>query len=318
MIKKRYLMIAVLAVTLGLGTVPNGISQAASVVSPSEGDPAVSPLASNSTTNSKHAKAVYDAALPLLSTSYKLPEAIQYLNANMYAVGSYRATQLTLKLENLQKATLPAWENKFMNNNLQRKLTALYKPGVSMATLAESAEDITLRTLLQTASKNGYKLETAEGTFFPVIDYGAYRKYKLYVTSDISDYITIMATESDLPSSKDNGLVIAWTEVAARALSQEKFIQNHPKSNRISAVKSLYTLYLNNTFYGQNNTPLFHYDNLEMDLEAQKAYSGILTKNTDYSPFLQKLEAFMKLSKDNSYKLNESVTQYLKSKVPLS
>lgn len=29
-------------------------------------------------------------------------------------------------------------------------------------------------------------------------------------------------------------------------------------------------MYVNNTFYYQNNTPLFHYDNLEMDLEAQR------------------------------------------------
>lgn len=150
-----------------------------------------------------------------------------------------------------------------------------------------------------------------------MIDYGAYRKYKLYVTNDIGAYITIMATESDLPSSKDNGLVIAWTEVAARALSQEQFIQNHPKSNRISAVKALYTMYVNNTFYGQNNTPLFHYDNLEMDLEAQKAYSSILTKNNDNSPFLQKLDSFMKLMKDNSYKLTDEVEQYRKTSLPL-
>lgn len=318
MINKRYIMCAALAVTLGLEAVPNAIIHAAPAASPPEGGSAVSPLASNSTSTSNHAKAVYDAAVPLLSTSHKLPEAIKYLNANMYAVGSYRATQMTLKLENLHKAALPAWENKFNNSNIQRKLTAIYKPGSSMATLAESAQDITLRTLLQTASESGYKLETAEGTFFPVIDYGAYRKYKLYVTSDISDYITIMVTESDLPSSKDNGLVIAWTEVAVRALSQEKFIQNHPKSNRISAVKSLYSMYLNNTFYGQNNTPLFHYDNLEMDLEAQKAYSGILTKSIDNSPFLQKLDAFMKLSKESGYKLIDAVEQYLKSEVPLS
>lgn len=316
---KRYMVCAAaLAITLGLEVIPAGTGHAAGAVSPSEGGSAISPLADSSAANSNHAKAVYEAALPLLSSSYKLPEAIKYLNGNMYAVGSYRATLMTLKLENLHKAALKTWENKFGSNNIQRKLTAIYKPGVSMATLAESAQDIQLRTLLKTASESGYKLETAEGTFFPVIDYGAYRKYKLYVTNDISGYITIMGTESDLPSSKDNGLVIAWTEVAARALSQEQFIQNYPKSNRILAVKSLYTMYLTNTFYGQNNTPLFHYDNLEMDLEAQKAYSGILSKNTGNSPFMQKLETFMKLSKENGYKLNDAVEEYLKSEVPIS
>ncbi|MBW4081937.1 hypothetical protein [Paenibacillus sp. S150] len=268
--------------------------------------------------DSSHATAVYKAALPLLSSSARLPEAIQYLNNNIYAVSPYQATVLTLKLENLHKAALNAWESKFKSSIVQRKLTSVYKAGTSMAKLAESTNDPSLRSLLKSAGDNGYKLETAEGSFFPVIDYAAYRKYKLYVTDDIRDYISIMAAEADLPSSKDNGLVISWGDVAARALAQEEFIQKYPKSNRTAAVKALYSIYMSNTFYGQNNTPLFHYDNLEMDLEAQKAYSSILSKNNGSSLFLQKLDGFMKLLKENGYKLDDGVTEYLKTEVPQS
>ncbi|WNS41602.1 hypothetical protein [Paenibacillus sp. MMS20-IR301] len=264
-----------------------------------------------------HAEAVYQAVLPLLSSG-RLSQAIAYINANMYAVSPYQASVLTLRLENLHKALLPAWESKFSSSEVQRKLNSVYKAGVSMAKLADSTDNAALRTLLRSAGESGYKLETAEGAFFPVIDYAAYRKYKLYVTGDIRDYITIMATESDLPPSKDNGLIIAWGDVAARTLTQEQFIQDYPKSNRLAAVKTLYTLYTANTFYGQNNTPLFHYDNLEMDLEAQKAYSSILAKNTDSSPFLEKLDGFMKLMKSNGYLLDDTVKQYLKTEVPLS
>lgn len=310
--KKLPILCTILA-TLGLAVIPMGSIHAESAVSPSTESTKQASLAANS----KHAEAIYKAALPLLSSSAKLPEAIKYLNANMYAVGSYRATIMTLKLENLHKAALQAWESKFSTSDVQRKLTNIYKAGVSMKTLAESTQDLPLRTLLKSASESGYKLETAEGMFFPVIDYGAYSKYKLYVTKDISDYITIMATESALPSSKDNGLVIGWTDVAVRALSQEQFITNHPKSNRITAVKILYSIYENNTFYGLNNTPLFHYDNLEMDLEAQKAYTSVLTKNSDSSPFLQKLDRFMKLMKDTNYKLTDEVEQFRKTELPL-
>ncbi|MRN57353.1 hypothetical protein [Paenibacillus monticola] len=312
--KKQYIIGTTIAIMLMLQTGLEGANHAEAAVSP----PASSSGATALTANTTHAEAIYKAALPLLSTSAKLPQAIKYLNANMYAVGSYRSTQLTLKLENLHKAALKVWENKFSTSEVQRSLTSIYKAGVSMSKLAESTKDTSLRALLQSADESGYKLETAEGSFFPVIDYGAYRKYKLYVTKDISDYITIMATESTLPSSKDNGLIIAWTEVAARALSQEQFIQNHPTSNRIYAVKSLYAMYVTNTFYGQNNTPLFHYDNLEMDLEAQKAYTGILTKDSSISPFLQKLDGFMKLLKENGYKSDDQVKAYLEKEVPLA
>lgn len=185
-----------------------------------------------------------------------------------------------------------------------------------MEKLAESTDNAALRALLQNAGESGYKLDTAEGSFYPVIDYAAYRKYKPYVTEDISSYISIMAAESDLPSSKDNGLIIAWGEVADRALTQEQFIQAYPTSNRVQAVKKLYNQYAVNTFYGQNNTPLFHYDNLEMDLEAQKAYTSILAKNSSTSAFLQKLDGFMKLMKSNGYLLDDAAEQYLKTEVP--
>lgn len=264
----------------------------------------------SSTISSAHAEAVYKAALPLFKSYDNLPEAISYVNRKIYALEPYQATLLTLKLENTHKAGLGSWEDKLGSSEIQRKLTAIYKPGMSMAMLAKATEDMYLRKLLESASESGYKLEHAEGGFFPVIDYGAYRKYKMYVTDDIRDYITIMATESDLPSTKDSGLIIAWSEVATRALTLEKFILSHPNSNRLAAVTRLYNKYETYTFYGLSNTPLFHYDNLEMDLEARKAYSGILAKHEDRTPYLEKLHGFVKLLKDNDYKLVDQVEKY--------
>ncbi|WP_052409984.1 hypothetical protein [Paenibacillus durus] len=272
--------------------------------------------ASASSASSSHAEAVYRAYLPLLSSSAKLPQAIGYLNANIYAVGSYRATIMTLRLENVQKAALPAWQDRFYADGFQRELTDLYEHGDSLAKLADKTDNANLRLLLRGAAGNGYKLETAEGSFFPVIDYAAYRKYKMYVMSDIRDYISIMAVESDLPSSKDNGLTIAWAEVASRALAQESFIAAYPRSNRIETVKSLYRMYEIDTFYGLNNTPLFHYDNLEMDLEASKAYTAVLAKNNGDSPYLEKLDGFMKLLKEHDYKLTDEIEEYRKQAAP--
>lgn len=317
--KKHVVLTAALALLIGLPAGSTTPVRAEGSTNSVTGSAAASGAKAGATGEAaiSHAEAVYRAALPLLSSG-RLPAAIAYMNANLYAVTPYQATVLTLRLENLHRALLPSWETKFSSSDVQRKLTSVYKAGVSMAKLADSTENAALRALLRSAGESGYKLETAEGSFFPVIDYAAYRKYKLYVTDDIRDYISIMATESDLPPSKDNGLVISWGDVAARALTQELFIQTYPRSNRVSAVKSLYAMYTANTFYGQNNTPLFHYDNLEMDLEAQKAYSALLSKNSSRSTFLQKLDGFMKLMKKNGYLLDDEAKEYLKTEVPLS
>ncbi|WP_052087842.1 hypothetical protein [Paenibacillus wynnii] len=308
--KKFSILTAAVAVAIGLNA---GASNQAFAAAPSTEGTKPSTI----TTRSSHAEAVYRASLPLLNSADQLPKAISYLNHNMYAVGSYRATIMTLKLENTHKAVLSSWKSKFSSSDVQRKLSAVYKPGLSMTLLAKETQDGQLRILLETAGESGYKLERMEGSFFPVIDYGAYRKYKLYVTDDIRDYISIMAVESELPSAKDNGLIIAWTEVASRALSQESFIKAYPRSNRVTAVKLLYQMYLVYTFYGLNNTPLFHYDNLEMDLEAQKAYSVLLSKREDQTPFLDKLEGFMLLLKENGYTLDNAIEQYLGKEVPV-
>ncbi|MDQ0195768.1 hypothetical protein [Paenibacillus wynnii] len=306
--KKLSILTAAVAIVIGLNA---GVDQVFAAATTTE-----SKKLSTITTRSSHAEAVYRASLPLLNSVDQLPKAISYLNNNIYAVSSYRATIMTLKLENAHKVVLSSWKSKFSSSDIQRKLTAVYKPGLSMTQLAEETQDGKLRTLLETAGESGYTLESTKGSFFPVIDYGAYRKYKLYVTDDIRDYISIMAVESDLPSAKDNGLIIAWTEVASRALSQESFIKAYPRSNRVTAVKSLYQMYLVHTFYGLNNTPLFHYDNLEMDLEAQKAYSALLSKREDRTPFLDKLEGFMILLKENGYTLDDAIEQYLGKEVP--
>lgn len=154
--KKHSILLTALAFLIGL--------QGAALSAQASAAPAAA--SSPAATGISHAQAVYQAALPLLGDSAKLPQAIKYLNSNIYAVTSYQATVLTLKLENVHKAGLQVWESRFNNSAVQRKLGAIYTAGASMAKLAESTNDSTLRALLKSAGESGYKLETAEGTFF--------------------------------------------------------------------------------------------------------------------------------------------------------
>ena len=80
-------------------------------------------------------------------------------------------------------------------------------------------------------------METAEGMFFPVIDYEFYRRYLAYLDSDFREYIEIMSLESSEPPAKDAALVIGWDEVIERALRQEKFLISFPESSKVPEVK---------------------------------------------------------------------------------
>jgi hypothetical protein len=171
---------------------------------------------------------------------------------------------------------------------------------------------------LKEASASGYKLETAEGFFFPVVDYASLKPYNTYVSADIKAYIAIKAVESEQPSVKDAGLMIGYQQLVNRALSQEKFIQQYPKSARVNQVKALYNTYKTITFYGVNNTPLFDYESKKMTANAQKGYTLILTWNkVENSPYLTLLQKFMKLSAEHNYKLTTEVENFRKSNAPI-
>ena len=261
---------------------------------------------------------VYDTFLKLVQQPNKLKESHTFLKSHIYEVNSYQASLMTLRLENAQRAGFEAWSDKFFVGTIQEDIAKLYKQDDTFATLIARTTNSTLRTLFQGAQDSGFKLETAEGTFFPVIDYEGFAKYRPYVMNDIKSYIDIMAVESANPPAKDAALIISWNEITQRALSQESFVKLHPNSNRTKQVENLYQQYVINTVYGQNNTPLFDYESKTMNPEAKEAYLSLLAKNEAVdSDYLKKLQSYMDVLKDNNYKLNATVEKFRKDHFPM-
>ncbi|WP_438349236.1 hypothetical protein ACP8HI_00630 [Paenibacillus sp. FA6] len=261
---------------------------------------------------------VYNTFLKLVQQPNQLKESHTFLKSHIYEVNSYQATLMTLRLENAQRAEFEAWVNKFFVGTIQENIAKLYKQNDTFGTLIARTTNPTLRTLFQGAQDSGFKLETAEGTFFPVIDYEGFANYRPYVMKDIKSYIDIMAVESANPPAKDAALIISWEEVTTRALSQESFVKLYTNSNRTKQVQNLYQQYVINTVYGQNNTPLFDYESKTMNPEAKDTYLSLLAKEgTTNSGYLKKLQSYMDVLKDNNYKLNATVEKFRKDSFPL-
>jgi hypothetical protein len=127
-----------------------------------------------------------------------------------------------------------------------------------------------------------------------------------------------MTVESDQASVKDAGLVIGYQQLVNRALTQERFVQQFPKSNRTAQVRSLFDNYKIYTFYGTNNTPLFDYESKKMQPNAIKGYTALLQyTKTGNSPYLNLLRKFMDLAADNDYKLTKEVEKFRSTNVPV-
>lgn len=244
----------------------------------------------------------------IINKEVNISDYIEFVDKNIESLIPENATKLIAKLEKLQKAYLTKLEQKYYADEIQNTIIEALKPEFDLENLkSDKIENEEVKALLKETENLVYKVETAEGMFFPIIDYGFYKKYSVYVTEEMKDYIAIMAVESDKVPAKDAALVISWDELFERLINQEKFLDEHKDSVKFEEVKSLHKKYMTFAIYGLNNTPLFDYENNKMNDEAKAAYEKVIAKENKFS---QTLKEYYELIKNNGFKLTEEVKSY--------
>ncbi|MEK3731941.1 MULTISPECIES: hypothetical protein [unclassified Paenibacillus] len=283
---------------------------------------AIAASATDQTTSSSskaaaYAKAVYNKAVKLLKEK-DIPYAKAYITKHIRSVSQYQATLLVLRLENAMNAKLGAYTDRMFTPGTQETIMKVYKYGEPINTTISKIKDTNLRSLLADLRDSGYRLHTAEGVVFPIIDYKTLLPYKPYISKDIQDYIDIMVVESEKVAVSDAALVIPWSEVIERALAQEVFLKNHPNSNRAKDVRQMLKFNEISLFYGYNNTPLFQYTSNTVNPEALEAIRKAVSGDLSGSSFLTKLKGWYDILKDNDGKLTQEVWKYRADLVPNS
>lgn len=257
--------------------------------------------------DAKEANVVMTDFKALVQSNASAEEVASFINANIKNVSKEDASKMVSDFERVQKDKLAEFEELIFPSETQTKLFAAFK---THGVIDEAnISDTELKEILSKIKKSGYKIETAEGMFFPVVDYQFYKNFSSYVTDDIKDYINIMTEESDKVPAKDGALVIGWNELLNRAISQERFIATYADSIKISEIEQLHNKYILYTFYGLNNTPLFDYDSQILDPDAKEVYLNAV-KDDGNSEYLKALKGFVNVLKDNDYKLTDEVNQY--------
>lgn len=270
----------------------------------SEGPPAVSALKSED-----EQKTIMDEFDRLAGNEAKPAEIAKFIDRNISFVSQSRASLMVNALEEIQKNNLPKLDEKFYESDeIQNKMRNVYNPGFDINKI-DNIEDGDLKVLLEETRDGGYKVETAEGMYFPIINYEFHKKYSAYVTPDMKEYIYIMAVESDMVPAKDAAIVISWDEVLRRASNQEKFINRYGTSIKLNDVKQLYNKYVSFTIYGSNNTPLFKYDTKIMNPEARASYENFI-RNGDSGGFAGIVKGLLDEASKSGYKLTDGVENY--------
>lgn len=244
----------------------------------------------------------------IINKEYGISEHVSFINENIKYLSSDNASKLILKLEEMQKEYRIKLEDKYYTSNIQNKLDEIVRPDYDLSKInVENIMDEKAKKLLGETINLGYKIESTEGAFFPIIDYSFYEKYSAYATPDIKDYISIMVEESSKIPAKDAGLVISWDEILKRALNQEKFLAEHKDSVKFEDIKALYKEYVTFAVYGLDNTPLFIYGAKKMNDDAKEAYEKVIAKNGKLS---QALKEYYGIIEKNGFKLNDNVENF--------
>ncbi len=240
-------------------------------------------------------------------------EVINYLDQYINTVSKENASKLLLGLERVQQAELTKWQKSYEDSVLQEKITRVYQDKWSRDEIEEIADQDLKRVLLETAD-NGFKVETAEGFYFPVIDYTFYEKYYSAVTPDLVAYLELMAVESEQTPVKDAALIIGWDEILNRAERQEEFIREYSSSTQVEPVQELLKRYVSFALFGCNNTPLFSYDTKQMRPEAKRAYEEHVWKE-EKGNFSALINEYLSVLKENDYRLTAEVDAFRKKAV---
>lgn len=236
---------------------------------------------------------------------------IEFMDKNIASVSKENASIMLEELEKAQKNYLVKLEDKYYSNAaVQESLFNVYKTEFDLSKI-EDIQDAEVKDLLEETKAMGYKVETAEGMFFPIMNYEYMKKFSPYASDDMKSYIDIMAVETNKVPAKDAALTIGWNEIIQRALAQEGFIEKHGSSAKAESIKELQKRYLTFILFGLNNTPLFSYDTKTMDPEAKEAYTKAV-KDNESSGLIQLLDKYMEILERSNYKLSDEADKFRK------
>lgn len=232
-----------------------------------------------------------------------------FITDKLTQITQEEASQMVLRFETTQRNYLPGLDNRFTSDSaIQAGLQRVYKTGLSMADV-DGIKDEALKELLAETLEGGYKVETAEGMYFPIIDYAFYIKFSPSVPEDIRDYINLMAVESGKVPAKDGALVIGWDEVLDRAFKQEAFIVKYKDSVKAADAGKVLDNYKTFILYGLNNTPLFDYDTKAMNENAKAAYMNTVEKGGS-DKLTALLKDYLSVIRNSGYKLTDEVEKF--------
>jgi hypothetical protein len=207
-------------------------------------------------------------------------DIVAFIDKHIEHATKEQADAMIRGLHKFYAKDLEKTQNQFYETNAQDVLTKLNWP-ITRDNLAD-IKDEAVRKLVETKLDGKYKLETVEGSIFPIVDYEPEKTYASRLSPELSDYIMLQAVESNDKMAADAGLLISWDQLAQRSLAAESYATNYPKSPELEEVKYLYIdRYLTAYLYGLDNTPVYDFETFKLLNEVKISYKKLVKEHPE-------------------------------------
>lgn len=161
----------------------------------------------------------------------------------------------------------------------------------------------------------GYKLYTSEGMYYYIVNNQKFvDNFSGNITNEYTDYLRILALDTNEPFMNDGALTISNERLAERILLLESFKMIYPYSNELDKVNEKYELYLSVFLYGDLHKPNYDRKTLKMSDEAMMTIEQTIERYP-YTNFADFLRDFEKWIKENNLIINDEIREKFSDKL---
>lgn len=252
-------------------------------------------------------KKIMDDFRVLISENKEPYEIIKFIDENIDQTSEVEAAEMIKEFELVQEKYMNIYAEELYKSNRQEILNLTFPNGEYDPQKLDAIEDGELKQLVTKIAESKYKLINVEGSFFPIIDYGSFKKYEKYLSEDMKGYLNIKSLESDSPSMTDGGLIITWDELANRLIKTEKYLMKYPEGLKNEEILRLYGEYLIKYMSGGDNTPIYNMEDNKILEDVLESYKKTIVnnKNTITADIMSK---YLKLIGENEYIVDDVLT----------
>lgn len=219
-------------------------------------------------------------------------DLIKYIDRNIDRLSPIDGDEMMDNLEKNLKANRINYENRIFDLDKEDELMEISGEEVDFdKTKIDNIKNEELRKVVVELYSSMYKLQSVEGSFYPIIDYGKLKTYKNHITEEWKDYLMIKSMDSDNRTMSDGSLNISFDQLADRILKTENYLNSYIDGQRQEEMLENYSQKIHVYMKGLPNTAIADRNTFEVYEEVLDSYKktgnneGYITSHIIYEYF---------------------------------